>query len=351
MKLVKSLQKTLQPFTKMVKKNNKLMLLLGVLLLLGLVLLVKMYMKKREGFNDNENEIVLNNIGIESVKGGWKMVHSNNSTKGLKEARFTSGAPKPLTIEYNKSDNTFTIHASAENKVWNFVWSNSWANDSRSPTGDDDKNAEFRSNEYVGIKTADKMRIFFTGKDSNDNPKYKIASDAGLFLGWWSIPTETDFKNAAFNKKFNGDEFYFIDINNKINNNYAKIDLFAKISEKEMSELKTKFDLDVQPTDIDNAFTKISEKEKTNKMSGLKTKFGLDVQPTDIDNAFTKINTKYTTDLKKKIQDGLGVELTDTNTVNTVVGKAKTKYEGLQTVLKNQGFMYRPAPTPSPTPN
>ena len=54
--------------------------------------------------------------------------------------------------------------------------------------------------------------------------------------------------------------------------------------------------------------------------------------------------------VKTKLKDGLGIELTDTNTVNSVVGKAKTKYEGLQTVLKNQGFMYRPAPAPTPSP-
>ena len=232
MKLVKSLQKTLNPFTKMVKKNNKLMLLLGVLLLLGLVLLVKMYMKKREGFigvifpvpspvtspatlydNENENEIVLNNIGIQSVNGGWKMIHSNNSTKGLKEARFTSGAPKPLTIKYNRSENTFKIHADADGKVWNFVWSNSWADATRSATGNDDKNAEFRSIEYYGQSSADKMNIFFNGTDDSLIPKYKIVSDAGMFLGWWSSKAAAGFKNAAFKKNFTGDEFYFIDIN------------------------------------------------------------------------------------------------------------------------------------------
>jgi hypothetical protein len=254
MKLVKSLQKTLNPFTKMVKKNNKLMLLLGVLLLLGLVLLVKMYMKKREGFNDNENEneIVLNNIGIESVREGWKMIHSDISKTGLKEARFKKGTPDPLTIKYNRSENTFTIHANYKKSAtqeelveWNLVWSNSWANDARSATGVNVKNAEFRSNEYNGIHQADKMRIFYTGKDTDDNPKYKIASDAGLFFGWWpTVPSSDDYKNAAFKKDFNGDEFYFIDTTD----NNAKIDLFAKISPAIRAKINTSAPTPTQAT-------------------------------------------------------------------------------------------------------
>jgi len=48
--------------------------------------------------------------------------------------------------------------------------------------------------------------------------------------------------------------------------------------------------------------------------------------------------------VKTKLTDGLGIEFTDTNTVNNVVGKAKDKYNNLQTVLKDQRFMYRPPP-------
>jgi len=315
MKLMKSLQKTLNPFTKMVKNSNKLMFLFGVLLLLGLVLLVKMYIKKREGFNENDI-IVLEDIGIESVDGGWKIFHSevkdSNGTiiDNVREARFTKGnpAPSPLTIKYHRSDNTFTIHADWGDKVWNLIGSSSVR-----------KKDNYNHAEFLRFVSADKMLIFFTGKDSDDNPKYKIRpiiyyNKDEFFLNYVDNSPQTDEFKAYFIKRGRGnykrEEFYFIDTNNN-----KKIDLFAKILEK----------------------------EKTNIMSGLKTNFDLDVQPTDIDNAFTKINTKYTTYLKTKLNEGLGIELTDTNTVNNVVGKAKTKYDGLQTVLKNQGFMYRPA--------
>ena len=305
MKLVKSLQKTLNPFTKMVKKSNKLMFLLGVLLLLGLVLLVKMYMKKREGFNENDI-IVLENIGIQSVSGGYKMVHREvTGNTNVRDARFTNDTntpPSPLTIKYNRSDNTFTIHADWGDKVWNFVISNNRAS-FYEPAG---LGISSIKAEFSTTATAIKMRIFYTQGRS-----YRIVMDN---MGM-ELRGHDGSENAEFVKHKGTPLFYFHFIDTADNN--KKIDLFAKISEIEMSGLKTKFDLDVQPTNIDNAIT--------------------------------KIKTKYTTDFKRELKNNFDVEFTDTNKVNNVVGKAKTKYDGLQTVLKNQRFMYRPAPTPSPT--
>ena len=331
MKLVKSLQKTLQPFTKMVKKSNKLMFLLGVLLLLGLVLLVKMYMKKREGFNENDI-IVLENIVIESVNRinnsvdeGWKIFHrevknsEDEIVTNVREADSTKGGkddppPSPLTIKYHRSEKIFTIHTNHEGVEWNFVWSNMRPYPERTEYNLTDlfwvRNAEFSKTD-----DAKKMIILFIEKDSDDNPKYRIqpiinenGKSSNMFLNY-------AYNTAYFTRGLHSyTEFYFIDTNNN-----KKIDLFAKISEI----------------------------EKTNEMSELKTNFDLDVQPTDIDNAITKINTKYTTDFKRELKKKFDVAFTDTNTVNTVIDKAKTKYVGLQTVLKNQGFMYRPAPAPT----
>ena len=212
MKLVKSLQKTLNPFTKMVKKN-KLMLLLGVLLLLGLVLLVKMYMNKMEGFNE---AIMLKNVvfGKKDDTKLYKLVYENYKTE-LKEGEQKYNIEEP-TSSYYKSKSKYYLQDLGDEKYW-------WSSGEKI----------YKGSKYV-------LEIL----QGDDKKTYKLPIGDSVV-----IKATEEIKNSDGNVIYSPGDI--IDLKDYFNGNPIRNVLY---------ELKTKFGLDEQPTDINNASAKIKAK-------------------------------------------------------------------------------------------
>lgn len=308
MKLLKALQKTVKPVTKMIKKGNKLMLLLGVLLLLALVLVVGMYMKKREGFTTELGEPVIYGTPDNTQSNRlWEGANPPIPDDFIPQGKIAMGYPSTNSGAIGKNfrgmGRIYKYPGTDRGNLYVCVFKDSMYV----------KFAYFKieSGKYKSIG-----RRYFAF-DANDNRTQSIMNKSTQLNDELEVEFYRDFPYISTSSTHTHYKVLWPADEKILNGNQYQL-AYIKIFN------------DVQ------------------KQEGIK---------------------QEQMRIKNKLQNDMEITVVDTNTVNNVVVKAKEKYDDLQTthnelktnhnelksnyygledVLKKQGFIYRPPPPPPP---
>ena len=235
---------------------------------------------------------------------------------GYMKLKNSYNAPTKIRFALKGNDNIFLYIIPEDNVIYNNIFIGEDSDDIK------DINILHKSINYTTTKPIFRLEYIYTINNDGTNNLWKS--------GDYELDPGKKYKIIIYFENIGGDpEIHFL----------AGKDNKFEVNESNSSQIKNPNGIIQEDPSVSNVYKELT-----------------DIKNTDFPLEFISINKgrnlKISQNIvKTKLKDGLGIEFTETNTVNNVVGKAKTKYEGLQTVLKNQGFMYRPAPSPTPSPS